>query len=114
DLGASPTTATNKAVAVQNLFYLNNIVHDILYSHGFNEAAGNFQVDNFNKGGAGSDPVNAEAQDGGGVDNANFATPGDGSSPRMQMYLWTGVGTHVVLAGTSTFKAAGADFGTQL
>jgi hypothetical protein len=34
--------------------------------------------------------VQAEAQDGGGTDNANFATPADGSSPRMQMYLWTG------------------------
>jgi hypothetical protein len=33
--------------------------------------------------------VNAEAQDGGGSNNANFATPSDGSNPRMQMYLWT-------------------------
>ena len=38
--------------------------------------------------GVGNDPVNAEAQDGGGTNNANFATPGDGSRPRMQMYLW--------------------------
>ena len=38
--------------------------------------------------GAGNDPVNAEAQDGGGTNNANFATPSDGSRPRMQMYLW--------------------------
>ena len=30
-------------VAVQNLFYLNNVLHDTLYQHGFNEAAGNFQ-----------------------------------------------------------------------
>jgi extracellular elastinolytic metalloproteinase len=33
--------------------------------------------------------VNAEAQDGSGTDNANFATPADGSRPRMQMYIWT-------------------------
>lgn len=90
DLLAAPSTTANKAVAVQNLFYLTNRMHDILYAKGFNETAGNFQVNNFGKGGAGNDPVLAEAQDGSGTDNANFATPNDGSSPRMQMYLWTG------------------------
>jgi hypothetical protein len=44
NLAAQPSTAVNKQVAVQNLFYLNNVVHDILYSHGFTESAGNFQV----------------------------------------------------------------------
>jgi extracellular elastinolytic metalloproteinase len=89
DFGASPTTNANQMVSVTNLFYLNNIIHDKLYRHGFTEAAGNFQTNNFGLGGAGGDPVNAEAQDGGGTNNANFATPLDGSRPRMQMYLWT-------------------------
>ena len=89
DLSQAPSTSANRAVAIANLFYLNNVLHDKLYKHGFNEAAGNFQTNNFNKGGFGNDPVNAEAQDGGGTNNANFATPGDGSRPRMQMYLWT-------------------------
>lgn len=89
DPNQDPTTTSNKAVAVQNLFYLNNLIHDKLYQHGFNEAAGNFQEDNFGNGGAGSDSVNAEAQDGSGTSNANFSTPSDGSNPRMQMYLWT-------------------------
>ncbi len=88
NLTQTPTTTQNQAVAVQNLFYLNNVIHDRLYRHGFNEAAGNFQQNNFNLGGAGNDRVNAEAQDGGSFNNANFATPTDGSSPRMQMYLW--------------------------
>jgi len=87
--GSAPTTVGNQNLAVANLFYLNNVVHDKLYRHGFNEAAGNFQTNNFGNGGAGNDPVNAEAQDGGGTNNANFATPADGSRPRMQMYLWT-------------------------
>jgi extracellular elastinolytic metalloproteinase len=115
DLTASPSTDSNKNVAVQNLFYLNNYVHDALYAAGFNEAAGNFQVDNFGKGGAGADPVNAEAQDGGGTDNANFATPNDGSRPRMQMYLWTPAGgnSEVVVNGTS-YSAAAAGFGPTL
>jgi uncharacterized repeat protein (TIGR01451 family) len=73
---------------VTNLFYWNNIIHDVFYRYGFDEVAGNFQEDNGGKGGASSDSVNAEAQDGGGVNNANFATPADGSNPRMQMYLW--------------------------
>lgn len=104
DLAVTPAMAANRNVAVQNLFYFNNIVHDVLYSHGFTEAAGNFQVDNFGKGGVGNDPVNAEAQDGSGLDNANFATPADGSSPRMQMFLWSGTGgdAFVTVAGTDT------------
>ena len=84
----TPTDVTNQMAAVTNLFYLNNVLHDKLYRHGFTEAAGNFQTNNFGKGGAGNDPVNAEAQDGGGTNNANFATPSDGTRPRMQMYLW--------------------------
>jgi hypothetical protein len=88
NLAQDPSTADNQAVGVQNLFYLNNVIHDKLYRHGFVEGAGNFQEDNFASGGLGSDSVNAEAQDGGGLNNANFATPSDGANPRMQMYLW--------------------------
>jgi hypothetical protein len=75
--------------AVTNLYYWNNIVHDVFYGYGFTEAAGNFQVNNYGRGGAGNDDVRAEAQDGSGTNNANFATPADGSRPRMQMFLWT-------------------------
>jgi len=89
NLGAEPETDQNKAVAVQNLFYFNNILHDKLYQHGFTESAGNFQEDNGGNGGNGGDSVNAEAQDGSGTNNANFSTPSDGSNPRMQMYVWT-------------------------
>ena len=88
DLAQAPTLTVNQMAAVTNLFYLNNVIHDKLYRHGFNEAAGNFQTNNFGKGGLGNDAVLAEAQDGGGTNNANFATPADGSKPRMQMYLW--------------------------
>jgi extracellular elastinolytic metalloproteinase len=116
NLTIAPTDAPNQAVAVQNLFFLTNRIHDILYRHGFDEAAGNFQVNNFGKGGRDGDPVQAEAQDGGGTDNANFATPKDGKAPRMQMFLWTGAGaTHKVqVAGGATFDAKGADFGPEL
>ena len=85
---ADPTTSVNQMAGVTNLFYLNNRLHDWLYSYGFTESAGNFQTDNFGNGGVGGDPLNAEAQDGGALNNANFATPPDGERPRMQMYLW--------------------------
>jgi len=110
----SPSTTGNRNVAVQNLFYLNNHIHDILYVAGFNEAEKNFQENNFSRGGVGSDSVNAEAQDGGGIDNANFATPTDGGNPRMQMYLWTGKPSHQVVVGSSIYGAAGAQFGPAL
>lgn len=89
DLTQEPDLPANQEVAVQNLFYFNNVIHDKLYQHGFIESAGNFQEDNFGNGGLGSDSVNAEAQDGSGTNNANFATPSDGSNPRMQMFIWT-------------------------
>lgn len=73
---------------VTNLFYWNNIVHDITYVYGFNEASGNFQVNNYGNGGAGNDDVRAEAQDGSGRNNANFGTSSDGNRPRMQMFEW--------------------------
>ena len=81
-------TAGNKMSAITNLFYMNNKMHDIFYRLGFTETAKNFQAWNFGKGGGQNDYVQAEAQDGGGTDNANFSTPADGSRPRMQMYLW--------------------------
>ena len=79
--------------ATVNLFFWNNLMHDIYYQYGFDEASGNFQENNYGNGGTGSDSVNADAQDGGGTNNANFATPPDGSNPRMQMFLWDGAVT---------------------
>ncbi|HKR11905.1 MAG TPA: M36 family metallopeptidase [Pyrinomonadaceae bacterium] len=80
---------TQQAAVVANLFYFNNIMHDFSYNLGFTETARNFQVNNFGRGGTGNDSVRAEAQDGSGTNNANFATPPDGSRPRMQQYLFT-------------------------
>ena len=89
DLSMDPLV--NQPAAVTNLFYWNNRIHDWLYRLGFDEAAGNFQSNNFGLGGLGGDPVMAEAQDNrDGAEpsfcNANFGTPADGSSPRMQMF----------------------------
>ena len=85
DLSLEPHTYTDAAST--NLFYWNNIIHDIQYHYGFDEAAGNFQTNNYGNGGADNDHVHAESQDYAGNCNANFRTPPDGSIPRMQMYL---------------------------
>jgi Zn-dependent metalloprotease len=80
---------TQQAAVVTNLFYFNNVMHDFSYNLGFTESARNFQTNNYGRGGTGNDSVRAEAQDGSGTNNANFATPPDGSRPRMQQYLFT-------------------------
>ena len=87
DLPQNPSNYTEAAIT--NLFYMNNIMHDVFYQYGFDEESGNFQANNYGNGGAEGDHVVAEAQDGGGLNNANFMTPPDGYSGRMQMYLWS-------------------------
>jgi extracellular elastinolytic metalloproteinase len=106
--------------AITNLFYANNHVHDVFYRYGFNEAAGNFQFNNYGKGGLGRDHVLADAQDGSGTGNANFSTPADGVNGRMQMYLWptTAVASPklVITAPSSvsgSYTAPLAQFGTK-
>jgi uncharacterized repeat protein (TIGR01451 family) len=90
DAGDAPSSTSFRRGVVTQLFYVTNWFHDQLYQLGFDEAAGNFQQDNFGRGGLGNDRVLAEAQDGGGTDNANFSTPPDGQPGRMQMYIFTG------------------------
>ncbi|HWN93701.1 MAG TPA: M36 family metallopeptidase [Methylomirabilota bacterium] len=89
DPATDDPVAYRNAAAVQ-LFYVCNWMHDKLYELGFTEAAGNFQNNNFGRGGLGNDALHADAQDGGGTDNANMSTPPDGSPPRMQMYIFSG------------------------
>ncbi len=110
-----PLVAENQKAILDNLFYWNNLVHDVTYQYGFNEVAGNFQQDNQSRGGNGGDYVFAEAQDAGGTNNANFNTPADGTSGRMQMYLWSPatrmqVNTPETLAGT--YEAVESVFST--
>ncbi|MFC3031581.1 rhombosortase-dependent M36 family metallopeptidase [Pseudoalteromonas fenneropenaei] len=79
----------NRKAAIVNLFYMTNFLHDFFYDYGFDEAAGNAQLSNYERGGAEGDPLHVQAQDYLGLNNANMSTPSDGRSPRMQQYLWT-------------------------
>jgi extracellular elastinolytic metalloproteinase len=86
----------NAQSAITNLFYMNNMIHDVFYRFGFDEQAGNFQSNNYGNGGSGNDEVYAQALDGSGVNNANFSTPQDGGHGRMQMYVWDRAGGKLV------------------
>lgn len=81
-------SVNNRKAAIVNLFFINNYLHDDYYAHGFDEASGNAQALNYDRGGEEGDALNVEVQDNSGFNNANMSTPADGSSPRMQMYLW--------------------------
>lgn len=90
DFPFSPTLdpAGAREAAVTNAFYFVNAWHDHMYALGFTESAANFQTSNFGRGGAQNDEVQIDVQDGGGIDNATFSTPPDGSRPRLQLYLF--------------------------
>ncbi|WP_018478560.1 T9SS-dependent M36 family metallopeptidase [Pontibacter roseus] len=111
DLTKEPDTYVKAATT--NLFYWNNLMHDVFYQFGFDEASGNFQQTNFSGEGIGLDGVMAEAQDGGGTNNANFLTLQDGIPGRMQMYLWTSSVAAPLLHITAPSSVAGSYTGIQ-
>lgn len=81
-------TEENEEAATINNFYVSNIMHDISFIFGFDEEAGNFQNNDFNKGGEGNDAVEIDnyAE---GENNAYFQTPPDGQPGQMAMFKWT-------------------------
>lgn len=111
DYSQQPTTYVEAATT--NLFYWNNLMHDVFYQYGFDEVSGNFQHTNFTGEGKGLDAVSAEAQDGGGTNNANFLTLQDGIPGRMQMYLWTSAQPTELLFISSPDAVAGAYIGVE-
>jgi hypothetical protein len=88
DTTLRPNLATQRLGSLQQMFYNMNFLHDWFYDYGFNEQGLNGQLSNFTRGQLGNDPINAEGQDMGNLDNANMNTPADGARPRMQMYIF--------------------------
>lgn len=97
----------NVEASVTNLFYLTNVLHDILYQYGFDEAAGNFQQNNYGRGGAGGDALLADTLDGASINNAQIGTPPDGFGPRMEMFRWV-LGSSAGLIVNSPTSVAGS------
>lgn len=116
DLSAAPSSYQSASIA--NLFYWTNIAHDLFYQYGFDEASGNFQANNYLRGGVAGDAVQADAQDGGSTNNAQFGTPPEGTQPRLEMYLFTGLGAHIDVTTPASIagvrRAGVAQFGPPL
>ncbi|MBD2724629.1 M36 family metallopeptidase [Hymenobacter armeniacus] len=121
DFPFNPATSPklSSPAIITNLFYWNNMLHDVMASKGFDEASGNFQYKNAGTQGLGGDYVRAESQDGSGRNNANFSTPADGQPGRMQMYLWDNalrptftITAPAALAGSINYGTA--DFGRSI
>ena len=110
---------TNRFQNATQIFYFVNAFHDHLQtpSIGFTEAAGNFQRVNTSGQGQAGDPVAAQALDGANsgrtstgqptglpderhVDNANMTTLPEGTPPKMQMYLTSGLGGAALAANS--------------
>jgi extracellular elastinolytic metalloproteinase len=62
DLDASKDPAEYADAAVTNLFFMVNHLHDLFYNFGFDEVSGNYQDDNFGRGGQEGDAMIAHAQ----------------------------------------------------
>jgi len=92
---AAPSPVVFPDSANVNLFYWVNRAHDMFYRYGFDEAAGNFQLDNYGRGGAEGDPLLAYTHYGAAatfspsLNNAFFNTRDltDGSPVMIAMYV---------------------------
>ncbi|HEY5907250.1 MAG TPA: M36 family metallopeptidase, partial [Vicinamibacteria bacterium] len=73
------------------LFFSTNFAHDFFYDLGFDEGSGNFQVNNFGRGGVGGDSLRTLAR-ATGRNNATFEPAPEGQSPIMSLFLFDGAG----------------------
>lgn len=92
------TDIFTEAFGLTNLFYWNNIMHDLTYHYGFDEVAGNYQQTNFGRGGKENDWVSSTDFDNScnknifgqctdtSILNADFLPTVDGVPGRMQIY----------------------------
>ena len=93
--------ATYWPASVTNLFYTANVLHDVLYRHGFDEDAGSLQANDYGRGGQGGDALRALAQNSATFKNAFFAAAPDGSVSIMYMTIfWSGKATLRVTSPT--------------
>lgn len=100
----NPTNAVDQNVL--NAFYFCCYMHDYFYLLGFREADGNFQTDNFGRGGQRGDPIDVCVYPGAVWGVANMSRSIDGSGPTMQLGTVVdpaGVVRHTALDATVVF-----------
>lgn len=98
-----PADATGDDQKVLNIFYYNNVMHDLFYALGFAEADGNFQQDNLGRGGSAADRVEARVNPLAFFGTASMRTPVDGSAPTMIMGLVGDTNRHTAFDSTVVF-----------
>lgn len=84
--------ATQARAGATHAFYVASYLHDWYYGSGFDEVSGNAQASNYGRGGLENDALQLEAQDAadsGRRDNASMLVFADGTSPVMQVAVWT-------------------------
>jgi hypothetical protein len=105
-----PVSASLEA-AVVNAFYWTNIVHDIFYQYGFNEESGNFQEENYNRGGKEGDSVIVEVRETSVFNNAFFVNAKDGENPLLLLYLFIRSDETVLEVDGQEYNATAFAFG---
>ncbi len=88
---------------VLNIFYFNCFMHDFFYLLGFRERDGNFQRDNFARGGVEADRVDARAHSAAVFGTANMSRSIEGENPVMNMGLVTSTDRHTAFDGTVVY-----------
>jgi len=71
--------------SITNLFYWGNIIHDVAYIYGFDEDSGNFQQNNYNRGGLGDDSLKIIGQFELDLCNAAYINFDEGEPPIIRM-----------------------------
>lgn len=99
----NPADPEGEHQQILNIFFYNCSMHDFLYLYGFREGDGNFQQDNFGRGGALADAVTAYAHPGPVAGTANMSTRVDGVSPVMNMGVVASTGRHTAFDSTVVF-----------
>ncbi|CAE6486130.1 unnamed protein product [Rhizoctonia solani] len=82
----SPSEGSNPDAARVNVFYMANMVHDLMYLYGFTEKTWNYQQDNRGLGGLGNDRIEIEVQS---SVSGLISIPPDGRSARVQLGVWS-------------------------
>ena len=77
-----------QAASVTSAFYWANLAHDHFYELGFREADGNFQQDNFGRGGAGSDEISVSVHNFRSRNNASFMLAPEGQHGTIRVGLF--------------------------
>jgi extracellular elastinolytic metalloproteinase len=107
-----PSDGSVDFLGILNLFYYNCFMHDFFYLLGFREKDGNFQKDNFGRGGKENDALQAIYwpglfPTGPGQplpeEGASMFTPVDGKVPTMNASLIASTGRHTAFDSTIIF-----------